>query len=189
MQKRGFTLIELLVTIVIIGLLTTIATTSFLTAQRNARDNARRTSLTAIGAALEAYKLVEGTYPGVVNPTTSLPNDPNHVSNTKCAVNDTYYYNPNATGTSVCPDAFKPTPNWIPKLAKYLTPTPIEKRYLDSTAGTTGDGVFATAVGFEGTPNLNTRTYSYKKTATGYNAYVRIEGTACGGTTICSIGK
>lgn len=182
MQKRGFTLIELLVTIIIIGLLTTIATTSFLTAQRNARDNARRTSLTAIGAALEAYKLANGSYPGDVNASTVITDQ-------ACVINDTYYYNPNATSAMCTTGSFAPKPNWIPGLAKYLTPTPIEKRYLDSTAGTTGNGVFATAAGYEGTPNGNTRTYSYKKTATGYNAFVRIEGTACGGTTICSIGK
>ncbi|CAN5195455.1 hypothetical protein BH11PAT4_BH11PAT4_6110 [soil metagenome] len=183
MQKRGFTLIELLVTIVIIGLLTTVATTSFLTAQRNARDGARRTSLTAVGAALEAYKLVESKYPGVVDPSNTLSSG--YVSNTKCVINHTYYYSPSAG----CPVAFDPTPNWIPGLAKYLTPTPIEKRYLGFDGLETTLGSFSEGMGDAGTPSAATRTYSYKKTATGYSAYVRIEGSACNGTSTCVIGK
>jgi prepilin-type N-terminal cleavage/methylation domain-containing protein len=181
MQKRGFTLIELLVTIVIIGLLTTVATTSFLTAQRNARDGARRTSLTAIGSAVEAYKLVESRYPGVVTPNASDP-----ALTTKCAINETYYFSPSAN----CPTpSFDPKPNWIPGLGKYLTPTPIEKRYLGTDGLESSLGSFSIGASDAGTPSLATRTYSYKRTATGYSAYVRIEGNACGASTTCSIGK
>jgi prepilin-type N-terminal cleavage/methylation domain-containing protein len=188
MRKSAFTLIELLVTIIIIGLLTTVATTSFLTAQRNARDNARRTSLTSLASALEAYKLVRGSYPGVVDP--SQVSSPGYVSNTRCVVNDTYYYNPTATGTNSCPAGFEPRPNWIPGLGQYLSPTPIEKRYLGSDGGDTSLGSFSTNAATLGEPsgaNNLTRTFSYKRTSAGYNAYVKIEGSACTGASASSI--
>jgi prepilin-type N-terminal cleavage/methylation domain-containing protein len=187
MQKRGFTLIELLVTIIIIGLLTTVATTSFLTAQRNARDGARRTSLTAVSSALEAYKLVNGTYPGYETPSQN--GSTGYVGDTACVVNNTYYYNPNAISDACTTlNGFAPKPNWIPGLARYLTPTPIEKRYLGSNGDQTSVGAFSTTAGSLGQPINQTRTYSYKRTSTGYNAYVRIEGAACANF-ICSIGK
>lgn len=61
--KRGFTLIELLVVIAIIGILTTMVTASFFTAQRKARDAKRKTDLKAVQQALELHFQSEGRYP------------------------------------------------------------------------------------------------------------------------------
>ena len=52
---KGFTLIELMVVIVIIGLLSSLATTSYLRAQTSARDNTRKTDISALSAAIETY--------------------------------------------------------------------------------------------------------------------------------------
>lgn len=63
-KKNGFTLIELLVVIVIVGLLTSVATISYTTAQRKARDNARKTQVNTIAAAIESYYQQNRTFPG-----------------------------------------------------------------------------------------------------------------------------
>ena len=181
--RFGFTLIELLVTIAIIGLLTAIATTSFLSAQRSSRDSARRTTLSAVASAIEQYKLDNLHYPGVATPNTS-----DGTLSTQCAINDTYYYNPNAVtvsnglSTSICPSSFDPLPNWIAGLGKYLNPPAIESKYLATDGTPTGVGSFDT----NGAPTASTRTYSYKRTPTGYNLYAGTEGSPCGGT-YCSI--
>lgn len=61
--SRGFSLIELLVVIAIIGILTTMVTASFFTAQRKARDTARKSDLKAVQQALELYFQQNGQYP------------------------------------------------------------------------------------------------------------------------------
>lgn len=53
--RRGFTLIELLVVISIIGILITMGTVAFTTAQRKSRDAKRRSDVRAISNALEQY--------------------------------------------------------------------------------------------------------------------------------------
>lgn len=175
--KRAFTLIELLVTIVIIGLLTTVATTSFLSAQRSSRDSARRTNLNAVANALEVYKTENQKYPGTVAQAD--------VSGCSYIANQTYYYNPNVTTSNSCTGDYAPYPNWIPGLGKYLNPPVTERRYLGGSGSETAGGCFDSTTGQPtqsacGTSANYTRTYSYKRTTTGYNLYVGTEGAVCG---------
>jgi prepilin-type N-terminal cleavage/methylation domain-containing protein len=166
MRTRGFTLIELLVSLVIIGLLTTAATASFLSAQRNSRDDARKTSVQAIANSLEAYKLVNQIYPGKTDASDT----------TNCAANSTYYYNAN---TATCTPAagasatlFTPAPSWIPDLGRYLNPPPLEVRYTGSDGATTTAGTFDATTG---APTNSTRTLSFKRTASGYQINAKLE--------------
>jgi prepilin-type N-terminal cleavage/methylation domain-containing protein len=170
MHKKAFTLIELLVTVAIIGLLTTIATASFVNAQQNSRDEARRVSVSSVATAVESYRIANGQYPGL--------SDASDGGN--CAANTAYYYNPNAT----CPTpAFDPAPNWIPGLGKYLNPAAVERRYTGSTNGDPAvAGSFDSATG---SPTGTTRTFSYKRTSTGYQVNTRLEK----GTSVYSIKK
>ena len=84
-KNRGFTLIELLVVIAIIGILLAIGTTSFITAQKQARDSKRKADIEQIRQALETYRAENGSYPtgSSGSPTgltpdyiTTLPTDP-----------------------------------------------------------------------------------------------------------------
>ena len=61
--KRGFTLIELLVVIAIIGILASVVLASFTTAQKQARDAARRQIIGNIQTAFEQYYAENGIYP------------------------------------------------------------------------------------------------------------------------------
>lgn len=174
MQKRGFTLIELLVVVIIIAILSTVATTSFLNAQRNARDDSRKAAVSAIATAVEAYKLVENHYPGLATP----------VNAGSCTVDSTYYYHPalgcqfgsadvsTVTGQADGSKAFAPTPNWIPGLGKYLNPPASEIRYVASNGSETDAGSFVAATG---QPSASTRTYSYKRTTSGYYVWTKLE--------------
>lgn len=63
-DKRGFTLIELLIVITILGILATIALTSFQTSQQRARDGQRKSDLKQVSNALELYYADHGVYPG-----------------------------------------------------------------------------------------------------------------------------
>lgn len=62
-NKSGFTLIELLVVIAIIGTLSTIITVVFISAQKNARDQQRKSDLAKIQIALEVYFSRNNFYP------------------------------------------------------------------------------------------------------------------------------
>jgi len=90
-NKHGFTLLEMLVVLGIIGVIMAIATSSFSTAQKKARDSRRRSDLKAIQNAVEQYYSICGyKYPtpnsGAIssvvclNPTTAIlpvvPKDP-----------------------------------------------------------------------------------------------------------------
>lgn len=61
--KRGFTLIELLIVMAILGILATIALTSFQTSQQRARDGQRKSDLKQVSNALELYYADHGLYP------------------------------------------------------------------------------------------------------------------------------
>lgn len=63
MFKKAFTLIELLVVIAIIGILLALGTSSFITAQKQARDSKRKADMEQIRQALETYRSETGSYP------------------------------------------------------------------------------------------------------------------------------
>ncbi|MDP1722707.1 MAG: type II secretion system protein [Candidatus Gottesmanbacteria bacterium] len=81
-MKRGFTLIELLIVIAVIGILVSIATFAYTTAQKKTRDSRRKSDLKAIQSAMEQYNAdFGGSYPSNCSPGTSylpngLPTDP-----------------------------------------------------------------------------------------------------------------
>ncbi|MFA5828218.1 MAG: prepilin-type N-terminal cleavage/methylation domain-containing protein [Candidatus Shapirobacteria bacterium] len=62
-KKLGFSLIELIVVITIIAIITAIATVSFGTTNRKARDGRRQADLERIRMALEVVRQVGTTYP------------------------------------------------------------------------------------------------------------------------------
>lgn len=75
--KKAFTLLEMLVVIGIIALVVGIATASYSTAQRKARDTKRKTDLNAIENAFEEYYSICGyQYP--------TPTGPFVANNIKC---------------------------------------------------------------------------------------------------------
>lgn len=61
--KYGFTLIELIIAIAVIGVVFSVAVTSYTATQKNSRNNRRRADLELIRQALEAYKSENGAYP------------------------------------------------------------------------------------------------------------------------------
>jgi general secretion pathway protein G len=63
MKKLGFTLIELLVVIAIISVITSIGVANLITAQKQARDAARREILGNAQSAFEQYYAANGNYP------------------------------------------------------------------------------------------------------------------------------
>lgn len=188
--RRAFTLIELLVVILIIGLLTGVATTSFLNAQRNSRDSARKSNVNAIAGAVEAYRTAKGKYPGAATQTGGLPAA---IDGCVAAVgtNLVYYYMPmennsctsKATGLASphSPADFAPAPNWIPGLAAYLNPPATEKSYLGKDGHEDSNPSFSSngsPTSTDGTTN-DTRTFSYNKTTNGYNIFAKLENTPC----------
>lgn len=62
MNKKGFTLFELLVSISIIGILIAVASMSFSSAQKKARDARRMEDMGAISKAAESYYSLSTTY-------------------------------------------------------------------------------------------------------------------------------
>lgn len=61
--KKGFTLIELLVVIAIIAIITSIGIANLLTAQKQARDSARREIISNVQNAFEQYYAETAVYP------------------------------------------------------------------------------------------------------------------------------
>ena len=107
MKKRnnsGFTLIELLVVMAIIGILTTIAASSFISVQLKASDARRKHDLEQIQKALEMYYNDKGRYPvaGYVISGT-FQDAPNNVVYMQKVPTDprtgaTYFYESNVNG-------------------------------------------------------------------------------------------
>ncbi len=63
-MRKGFTLLELLIVIAIIGILASLATVSYSSAQKKARDSQRQADLKAIQNAMEQYYADnDGSYP------------------------------------------------------------------------------------------------------------------------------
>lgn len=61
--QKGFTLVELMVVIVIMGILVVIGVSTFMSSQRRSRDSRRKSDLSNIALALEAYYNDKGQYP------------------------------------------------------------------------------------------------------------------------------
>jgi len=106
MKKRGFTLFELLVSISIIGILVAVASTSYGSAQKKARDARRAEDMNAIQKAAEVfYSLNRSVYPANSGEFTNValggvlqqwPVDP------KGGSWPAYTYNPVAGGYCAC---------------------------------------------------------------------------------------
>lgn len=61
--RTGFSLIEVIVAMTIVAVLAAVSVVSYSGAVKTSRDARRKKDLVQIQAALEAYKLVNGTYP------------------------------------------------------------------------------------------------------------------------------
>ncbi|WP_017326359.1 type IV pilin protein [Synechococcus sp. PCC 7336] len=66
-RKQGFTLIELLVVIVIVGVLTAVATPTFLNQVRRSRLAEAQAALDVVGSASNIYRFDNGVYPNDFN--------------------------------------------------------------------------------------------------------------------------
>lgn len=81
-RAEGFTLLELLIAITIIGILSTIATLSYGTAQKKARDMRRKDDMRLVQQAFEQYYLDNtSAYPATCTVSTTylpggMPTDP-----------------------------------------------------------------------------------------------------------------
>lgn len=73
MFKKGFTLIELLVVISIIAIITGIGIANLITAQKQARDAARREIIGNVQSGFEQYFAENGVYPSA-NPGLAFEN-------------------------------------------------------------------------------------------------------------------
>lgn len=156
MRKAAFTLIELLVVIVIIGLLTSIATSSYLKAQSRSRDSARKSGINTIATGVEAYYSQKHTYPGEPSANTGSYAG-NTATEVGCKGDRTfpasntgyslfYSYGPDANdgthGTCTAQgdasgQAYIPSGTWIPFMGPYLSPFPADPHYRNSNNGQT----------------------------------------------------
>lgn len=116
-KKRGFTLFELLVSISIIGILTAIASVSFSTAQKKARDARRMEDVNAVAKAAETiYAVNSAAYPENTDLTSwqvgsdvilsVWPSDPKGTSYT----NQYAYTNPSGDSSTFCMCAYMENP-------------------------------------------------------------------------------
>lgn len=133
---KGFTLIELLVVIAIIGILSTIAVTSFATVQQSARDGKRRSEIDGLAKSIEASRdPVNSTY--IYNSTnvsndypSGLPEDPlGAASRTYCV----------AVGSTTTPPSLPAV--WT---TSACPTTPVAYSTLSSAVA--GSGILTTAV-------------------------------------------
>lgn len=97
-KRNGFTLIELLVVIAIIAVITSIGVANLITAQKQARDAARREIIGNVQSAFEQYYAELGSYPstnhGAAFEGSYVPVDPKDSS--------PYVLSWNVTDTTYC---------------------------------------------------------------------------------------
>lgn len=72
LPSRGFSLIELLVVIAIIGILTTLTIANYVGVRERSRDAQRKANLNEMKAALEFYKIDNGSYPASITCGSAL---------------------------------------------------------------------------------------------------------------------
>ena len=65
-KRNAFTLVELLIVIAIIGIVTVIASSSFISAQKKSRDASRKASLKSLSDALNMYYSDLGLFPSSI---------------------------------------------------------------------------------------------------------------------------
>jgi prepilin-type N-terminal cleavage/methylation domain-containing protein len=202
-KLRGFTIIELLVVIVIIGLLTGLATTSYINAQKNARDNTRKTGVASVATAVESFYQTKHRFPGLVGNegASNIPQVAQRASWAGCLALDTangyssvlYYSYPTTSGgsgdhlacnersgtTGFVPSQYAPYPSWIPELGEYLNPGPVENRYQNGTgAAQTLDSPSTGAFNPQTDDVLGTgvaQAFVYRHLNGGYMVYTRLE--------------
>jgi len=116
--KLGFTLIELLVVIAIIAIITSIGVANLITAQKQARDSARREIISNVESAFEQYYAEFNVYPasgsqGAAFESGTAPSDPKGSTNPLtwnmstvaycvCATLETGVGNAGASATTTC---------------------------------------------------------------------------------------
>jgi prepilin-type N-terminal cleavage/methylation domain-containing protein len=196
--QRAFTIIELLVVVSIIGLLVTIATTNYTTAQRRARDNARKAHVSSLATAVESYYSVKRSFPGKIHTTIDgQAASPDTFRNCETVISNNYfyyYYPLSDTGAgslkschlradvpngsySYNPQLYSPFPNWIPGLAEYINPAIEDRRFQDKNGNripTDGNGFTDPISAIDGGAN-QTRTYVYRRLKGGFMVYSRLE--------------
>jgi prepilin-type N-terminal cleavage/methylation domain-containing protein len=174
-RQGAFTIIELLVVIVIIGVLTGIAASSYVTAQRRARDNARKAAVNTIANAVETYYAALKHFPGKIVLATGQQAPEQSLRNCEQTVDIAgdfaYFYYPfdaNSTSTDpshipcdkrsatandpdYTPTSYKPFPTWIPGLGDYLGSPVIDRQYLsyDGSTGSESSGLFDSSGNFK----------------------------------------
>jgi prepilin-type N-terminal cleavage/methylation domain-containing protein len=204
LHKPAFTIIELLVVIVIIGLLTGLATTSYLNAQKNARDNTRKTGVASISTAVEAFYQTKHRFPGLIgNEGTAAALANERTTWAGCLAIDTtsaanpsveYYSYPTLSAASgglnehlACNERtnsanfnhnlYSPYPSWIPELGEYINPTPIETRYQDKNGSTST--LDSSSGSFSATDDVlgsgNAQAFAYRHLVGGYMVYTKLE--------------
>jgi len=177
-QKSGFTLIELLIVIVILGLLTLVATANFVAAQKRSRDNLRKTQVANISTAVETYYARQRQFPGLLPSSTGTPQTHLGCQEKDLAGYYFYYYRPNMSsgcdarndGINYNKALYKPFPTWIPGLSEFINPMPVDnKATVSSNEGQTAAAVLAA------TGETDARTYVYYKLSDGYAVFTRLE--------------
>lgn len=196
MRKAAFTLIELLVVIVIIGLLSSIATASYLKAQSRSRDSARKSGINSIVTALEAYYSQKHSFPGdasgltLTQSTTELGCKGNTTAftDTNMGYSTPYEYGPDAScSLAADPTAYQPAGTWIPGMGVYLSTFPKDPRFRNSTGGQTAIDSTQPTLDFLDSKDINpidansqasnkTFTFFYRNLlGTNYATYARLE--------------
>lgn len=208
-QKRAFTIIELLVVILIIGLLTSVATASYLAAQKHARDSSRKSDINSIAAALETYYTVNHNFPGDAGHLSSnlAPPAGIYLACEKLTnivggvgVEPYYFYAPPLPTGPSCSDSqragdygagqstwtFAGNDTWLPNLASYLNPIPVEAKFAEANGERTVqastpiyndvcDYLDSNATDACLQANNKTMTYIYRNLGSSYAVYARLE--------------